>query len=96
MVHGEMNCIYNATRNGTSLKDATLYVHGLPVCSECAKGVVQVGIKRVMMRYKLPITDKWKESFNETSQMLAETGIEWTCYGVYDSGAVDITSARYG
>ena len=49
IVHAEMNCIYNATHNGVSLDGAHLYVHGLPVCHECAKGVVQVGISRVIM-----------------------------------------------
>jgi len=46
MVHAEMNCIYNATLNGISLDDATMFVYGLPVCSECAKGIIQSGIKK--------------------------------------------------
>ena len=50
VVHAEMNVIYNATYNGVSLDGATLYVTGLPVCSDCAKGVIQVGIKRVVMK----------------------------------------------
>ena len=41
MVHAEMNCIYNATLNGVSLDGADLYVYGLPVCAECAKGIIQ-------------------------------------------------------
>ena len=48
VVHAEMNCIYNATYNGVSLEGATIYISGLPVCSECAKGLIQVGIKRVV------------------------------------------------
>jgi dCMP deaminase len=35
-----MNAIYNATYSGTSLDGATLYVYGLPICSECAKGII--------------------------------------------------------
>ena len=49
VVHAEMNAIYNATFNGISLKDSTLYVWGLPVCSECSKGIIQVGINRIVM-----------------------------------------------
>jgi dCMP deaminase len=49
VVHAEKNAIYNATYHGITLKDSTLYVWGLPVCSECAKGVIQVGTKRVVM-----------------------------------------------
>jgi dCMP deaminase len=40
VVHAEMNAIYNATYNGVGLDGATIYVHGLPVCSECAKGII--------------------------------------------------------
>ena len=36
VVHAEMNCIYNATYNGVSLNGSTMYIYGLPVCSECA------------------------------------------------------------
>lgn len=75
-IHGEMNCIYNATLNGVSLKDADLFVYGLPVCSECAKGVIQVGIKRVFMCYPENIADKWKDSGKLTSDMFKEVGVE--------------------
>ena len=50
VVHAEMNVIYNATYNGVSLDGSTLYVSGLPVCSDCAKGIIQVGISRVVMK----------------------------------------------
>lgn len=75
-VHGEMNCIYNATLNGVSLDGADIYVYGLPVCSECAKGIIQVGIKRVFMCYPETISDKWKESGTLTKSMFDESGIE--------------------
>lgn len=77
VVHGEMNCIYNAALNGTSLDGADMYVHGLPVCSECAKGIIQIGIKRVFTCYPVSIADKWHESNKLTSEMFKETGIEY-------------------
>ena len=61
MVHAEMNCIYNATYNGVSLDGAELYVYGLPVCSECAKGIIQVGIKSVYME-EINIPDRWEKA----------------------------------
>lgn len=76
VVHAEMNAIYNATYNGISLKDSTLYVWGLPVCAECAKGVIQVGIKRVVMP-KGNYPERWRFSFNKTSSMFNETNVEW-------------------
>jgi len=76
IVHAEQNVIYNATYNGVSLDGATLYVWGLPVCSECAKGVIQVGIKRVVMP-AADYPDKWVESFEKTGDMFGEAGVEF-------------------
>lgn len=76
VVHAEMNCIYNATLTGTSLNESHLYVWGLPVCSECAKGVIQVGIKKVFWSTDKQPSDKWLESYDQTCLMLNEAGVE--------------------
>lgn len=76
VVHAEMNVIYNASYNGVSLDGATLYVWGLPVCSDCAKGIVQVGIKRVIMPI-MEIPDKWWKSFQITQDIFEEAGVQW-------------------
>lgn len=73
IVHAEQNLIYNATFNGVSLDGSTLYVTGLPVCSECAKGVIQVGIKRVVM--PIQTISRWKESWELSASMFDEAGI---------------------
>ena len=44
--HAERNAIYNAAENGVSLKGSTVYVVGLPVCRECAKGLIQAGVRK--------------------------------------------------
>ena len=69
VVHAEMNCIYNATYNGVSLNGSTMYIYGLPVCSECAKGLIQVGIKRVV---STPITDATPETWVESTKLTKE------------------------
>jgi len=76
VVHEEMNVIYNATYNGVSLDGATLYVHGLPVCSDCAKGIIQVGIKRVVMKDQ-EIPDLWQQSWTKTEEMFNEAGVDY-------------------
>ena len=76
IVHAEMNCIFNATYNGVSLDGSTLYVYGLPMCSECAKGIIQVGIKNVIMP-KMKIPKKWSQSFELTKSMFWEADVEW-------------------
>ena len=78
VVHAEMNCIYNATYNGVSLEGATIYISGLPVCSECAKGLIQVGIKRVVYHTGLDIVPaKWKESNDQTIELFSEADISY-------------------
>jgi|TARA_B100001093_G_scaffold519139_1_gene606681 dCMP deaminase len=78
VVHAEMNCIYNATYNGVSLQGATIYISGLPVCSECAKGLIQVGIKRVVYHTGLDIIPKkWIESNDDTIKLFDEAGVTY-------------------
>lgn len=58
--HAELNAILN--NNGGSLNGATLYVTLFP-CNECAKAVIQCGIKRVVyMDNKYADTDSVKAS----------------------------------
>ena len=79
VVHAEMNVIYNATFNGVSLDGASLYVYGLPVCSECAKGVIQVGIREVKVMTDEVVPDIWEQSWAFTALMFDEVGVryEW-------------------
>ncbi len=53
VVHAEPNAILNAT---TSLEGATIYVTLFP-CNECAKLIIQSGIKKVVY-----ISDKYKDT----------------------------------
>ena len=75
VVHAEMNAIYNATYSGTSLDGATLYIYGLPICSECAKGIIQVGINKVVIE-KSKELDNWNESLRLSQEMFSEAGVE--------------------
>lgn len=76
VVHAEMNAIYNASCNGVSLKNSVFYVYGLPVCSECAKGIIQAGVQKVIICADTDISEKWKESWNITKSLFNEAGIE--------------------
>ena len=77
VVHAEMNLIYNASYNGVSLDKSTVYVTGLPVCSECAKGLIQVGVEQVIMPKQTDTPEKWKDSFEFTKQLFEEAGVRW-------------------
>ena len=81
VVHAEMNCIYNACLNGLGLKDTILFVSGLPVCSECAKGVTQVGIRTVISQYDTTtLRPTWYESNLLTKQIFSEADIVYLQY----------------
>jgi dCMP deaminase len=76
IVHAEMNALMAALHSGVSVKDATIYVYGLPVCPECTKSIISAGIKRIVISpdpyvYITPWTEKWK---NVSYQMIQEVG----------------------
>jgi len=85
-IHAEMNCIYNASLSGISLKNSSLYVYGLPICHECAKGAIQSGVSRVVSAYdhtsERGVT--WDASWKYSRAMLEETGIAWSFYSAID------------
>lgn len=87
IVHGEANCIYNATLNGVSLNGASLYNYGLPVCAECAKACIQVGIRRVFMCQPTKIADKWEKSYQFTAELFRLAGVSAIRYDE-DSGEI--------
>ena len=76
IVHAEMNAIYNAAENGVSLRDSTIYTVGLPVCHDCAKGLIQVGIKRVVTP-EIETPERWLKSLSLTEEMFKEADIAW-------------------
>ena len=80
IVHAEMNCIYHATLNGVCLEDSSLFVYGLDICSECAKAIVQVGIKQVFTCSKPIVSDYWRESFVITEDIFKKGDIYYEKY----------------
>lgn len=56
VLHAEANAITKVAKSGNSSKDATLYVTASP-CLECAKLIIQAGIRRVVYRDEYRLTD---------------------------------------
>ncbi|GFR21616.1 deoxycytidylate deaminase [Trichonephila clavata] len=67
--HAEMNAILNERH--TTLDDCSLYVSKFPCC-ECAKLIIQSGIKRVVFSELKP--DPWEEQV-PTRKMFSLTGV---------------------
>ncbi len=81
MEHAERNAIYNAALEGVSLKNSTIYLtSGLP-CMDCARGIVNSGIKVVWCKRVCTTKnkEKWEESQKKSLQLLNECGVE-VCY----------------
>lgn len=56
VLHAEANAITKVAKSGNSSKGATLYVTASP-CIECAKLIIQAGIKRVVYRDEYRLKD---------------------------------------
>lgn len=56
VLHAEANAISKVAQSNNSSQNATLYVTASP-CIECAKLIIQAGIKRVVFSEKYRITD---------------------------------------
>ena len=56
VLHAEANAITKVAKSGNSSEGATLYVTASP-CMECAKLIIQAGIKRVVYRDSYRLTD---------------------------------------
>ena len=76
--HAERNAIYNAARIGVSLKNSTIYItSGLP-CMDCARGIVNSGIKIIWCKTVCTTKnkEKWEESQSKSLQLLNECGVQ--------------------
>ena len=56
VLHAEANAITKIARSGNNSQDITLYVTDSP-CIECAKLIIQAGIKRVVYKRAYRLTD---------------------------------------
>ena len=74
MAHAEANMIYNATHNGVSLKNSTVYVYGLCVCNDCATALLQAGVKRIVM-CDTKNDPRWNDSFELSKDKFNEARI---------------------
>lgn len=82
--HAERNAIYNSARKGVSLSGGVLYVTIAP-CMDCARGIVQVGIKKVVVHqngqdaynqaYGLD-AHNWTEDHKQARQLFQDAGVE--------------------
>lgn len=73
--HAERNAIYNAARLGISLDGCSIYLTWYP-CTDCARALVQSGIRRLVGLEPDWNDLKWQSHFAVTRELLAEAGVE--------------------
>lgn len=78
IVHAELNAVFNAAYHGQSINESTLYVYGLPPCSNCVKGLIQTGIKRIVAFYDpAGVNEKWRTEQELSVILMKEAGIRY-------------------
>jgi dCMP deaminase len=76
VAHAEFNAIHAAAANGIKTAGTTL-VCPWAACEECAKSIIQAGIKRlVTLKPTSTAHGHWDDSISLAMTMLAEAGVE--------------------
>lgn len=72
--HAERNAIYQAAKYGISIKGCTMYITMFP-CSDCARAIIQSGIKDIVTPY-YGDDQRWLKSSKIAEEMLIEAQID--------------------
>lgn len=72
--HAERNLVFNAARIGVPLEGCTLIVSGLYPCMDCARAIVQSGIREVITP-PFPTDEKWADQARRSHQLFQECGV---------------------
>lgn len=77
--HAERNAIYSAARIGSSTKGCSMYLQWFP-CSDCARAIIQSGVKRIVCKRPDFENKNWGEDFRFSIEMLEECNINIDYY----------------
>ena len=76
--HSELNALLNYRGNNNDFVGARIYVHYFP-CNECAKAIIQSGIKEVIF-YHTYDYDHHSDEMEASKRMLDECGVTYRQY----------------
>lgn len=74
IIHAEKNAIFHALDFGVSVRGCTAYITYHP-CARCASMLIEVGISKIVCPSPKGASDKWKEDFEVSSDILYEAGV---------------------
>lgn len=73
--HAEINSLCSAARNGTPVENCVAVVTLFPCC-DCAKALIQAGVKTIVTMSPDLDMPKWGDLFQISLQMFEEVGVE--------------------
>ena len=73
--HAERNSLYNMARAGIPSDGCTMYCTWGPPCADCARAIVQSGIKELVCHAEFPGSPGWLESSYNGAGLLARAGV---------------------
>lgn len=79
IIHAEENAIYHALDLGVPVRGCTAYVTYHP-CSRCASMLIKVGIQKIVCPDHRAASEKWREDFSLSSDILYEAGVKVIYY----------------
>ena len=82
IVHAEINAIVNAARAGVSIHGSTLYLSCGTPCNDCAKAIVNGGIKKIYCKKECTTKNKlmWADKKRIAQEIFFECGVEVVYY----------------
>lgn len=76
--HAEENAVVQAARMGQSTDDCCMLIWGKTPCANCARMIIQAGIKAVIFQKEDIAESNYAQSFKATFLMFKEAGVHIT------------------
>lgn len=74
--HAERNCLYHCCRMGNSANGCIMYCTWGPPCADCARAIVQSGIREVVCHAEFPGSTGWETSTKVAADLLERLGVK--------------------
>lgn len=85
--HAERNAIFSAARSGHKLLGSRIYSSSLPNCIDCARAIIQAGIKEVYVEAEAVSQPRWKDDWELIKVMYEEAGVKLGIIGTSESAS---------
>lgn len=92
--HAERNAIFNAEKNGVSLKDSICITTLVP-CIECTRAIISVGVKEIFTF--IPCGPSvWADAFKVSTKLLNKAHIPVNIIKINNNDVKNIDLGKYG